>query len=135
VTSPSDALGGRDDRVQIEVFGAARGVVELERLQQEVAAELDQRPHVADRVGDRVGRGGLDVLETPGIDRAELPAMRAGEVDQLATGQVQAQHAARLFVDLLPCLRGDRGKLTLEQVHHAPPFRLPIPSEVELVAG
>jgi hypothetical protein len=44
-----------------------------------------------------------------------------GEVDQLATGEVELEDAARLVVDLRPGLVGDGRVLTLEEIHHAPP--------------
>ena len=59
-----------------------------------------------------------------------LPAERAGEVDQLARGERRLEPLARLVVDALPVLLGDRRVLAQEMAHDAVPFRLPIPSDV-----
>jgi hypothetical protein len=52
-----DALGGGDDRVEIEISRPAGGVVELEDLHREGRAELDQRLHLADGVQTTAATG------------------------------------------------------------------------------
>ena len=77
----------------------------------------------------------VDLQQAAGVDAAQLPAVRAGEVDQLASGEVQFQHTTGLVVDLLPGRAGDGGKLALQKIHHRAPFRLPIPRDTEEAPG
>ena len=64
-----------------------------------------------------------------------LPAVRAGEVDQLASGERGPQGVVRLLVEGVPAGGGD-GCVAAEEVAHSvasllEPFRLPMPSEPE----
>ena len=86
--APSSACATRsavvDHRIEIEIVRAARRVVELHDRQHDRRAQLDQRLHLANRVADVGDRALLDVLQAAGVDAAELPAVRTGEIDQLA---------------------------------------------------
>ena len=110
VLGAGDALGHGDDRIEIQIGRAARGVVELEDLHREVGADLDERLVPADGVRDPLDRPLVDVLEAPGVDAAERPAVRSREVDQLASREVELEDAPRLVVDLRPGLGRDRAR-------------------------
>ena len=73
-----------------------------------------------------------DVVEradTAEVGRRVVPAVRAGEVDELARGERGLQALARLLVELAPAGLGDRGTFTQQMVHSPVPLRLPIPSD------
>src|SRR5262249_13595808 len=118
VLGASDLDRGLDERIEIGVGRAACDVVELAARKGEGRAQLDQRLHLAERAGDPVGRGAFQRLGTSEVHRALLPALRTGEVHQLARGQLDDQSLSRLVVDHLPGAVGDGGELA-EQVVHA----------------
>ena len=66
----------------------------------------------------------LDVLQAAGIERAVLPPVRAIEVDELTSREVQLEDSLRFVIDLFPRLFGDRSVPTLQQVvAHRFPFQ------------
>ncbi len=94
------------------------------------AAASSERSRVNGRAqldeGQDLAAGHLDVAEgsdwstgvdPPEVDGRELPAQRAGEVDQPPGGQVVLERAAGLVVDLRPGPVGDRGQLAHQMVH------------------
>ena len=70
-------------------------------------AELDERLHPAER-GRRRPRPGASMGSTRPRLVAEIPPVRAGEVDQAAGGEAGGQALPRLLVDQLPAARRDR---------------------------
>ena len=55
--------------------------------------------------------------------------MRPDQVHQLAGGQVGDEPALGFGLDLLPPRFRNGCQVSVEVVHHSPPFRLPMPSE------
>ena len=113
---------------QLDVPRPAVGVVELFAGHGEAGTELHEGQHAPS--GRRHAFGGAGHLVDPAqVGGRVPPAVRPGQVDQFAGGQMGDEAALRLRLDLGPRGLGDRGELAVEVVHHSLPFRLPMPSE------
>ena len=69
----------------------------------------------------RPPRGLGDLLGPPEVGRRVLPAVRAGEVDQLAGGERGRQPLAGLGVEQVPARLGDRRLLAQQVAHRVAP--------------
>ena len=115
--------------VQVDIGGTALRVVQLRPADREVSPELDQpedpplgrRNVIARRVGD--------LLDPAQVGRRVIPAMGAGEVDQLAGGEGRREPLARLLIEESPACLRDRRVLSEEVAQLMPPRRLPMPSD------
>ena len=134
VLAQGDLAHGLVELGQVGVVGAAVDVVELDPRDLELGAQLDEGEDLALRRGHAFGRPG-DLGDPAEVGRRVGPPVRAGEVDQLAGGQVGGEARLGLVVDDVPAGVGDRGQFAVEVVHRSAPFRLPMPSEPEWLAG
>src|SRR6185369_7700062 len=74
------------------------------------------------------------VVDAPEADGRVLPPVRAEEVDGAARREPGLQAGARLVVDVLPVLGGDRC-VPAQQMAHARALRSPMPSDPPLAAA
>src|SRR5207248_3199827 len=97
----------------------------------EAVAQLDEGLHDPDAGLDALDRAGhpFDPAEVPG---RVLPAVGAGEVDDLAGGEERPQRAAGLLLDLLPGAVGDRGEFSVQMAHR---LSAPSPQAADAEAG
>ena len=117
-----DVLRDRDplrravEFVEVGIEGTAVGVTKLLQRDLEVRSGLDKRQHPALEPdhplgGHRCGAGPTEVR------RGVRPAVRAGEVDELAHGQRRLQPLTRLLVEQLPAGIADRRERAKQMVH------------------
>ena len=117
------------ERVQVDVVRAAVGVAQLAARDRERRAQLDDGQHAAQRGIEAAGRRGGELGRAAEVRRRVLPAVRPGEVDELAGGEGGGQPLAGLVVDEAPARLGDGRELAQQMAHDAAPLRPPMPSE------
>ena len=99
---PRRFVGGHVEVGEVGVLGAAVGVAQLAARDRECRAQLDQRQHAALLGRDTPSTGASTRLDAAEVRGRVLPAVRAGEVDELARGERGRQPLARLVVDAAP---------------------------------
>ena len=82
-----DLVGGLVERFQVGVDGAAVGVAKLRARYVEVRSHLDEREHASLEPGHPVTRRRRHRARAAQVGRRVRPAVRSGEVDQLAAGE------------------------------------------------
>ena len=104
VLGEGHAAGRVDDGVEVGVGRAAADVVERRSARElEAGAQLDEGLHLAQRPHRRRPPGPARTeLTRPRLQAGVLPAVRAGEVDQLAGGEEGGEPATCFGVDLRP---------------------------------
>ena len=134
VLGQGDAASRLLEPGEVEVAGAALGVVDLAALHGEVGAQLHQGEDPALGAGD-VGRRARDRRGAPERGGRVRPAQGPFEVHELAGRQVGLEAGLDLLFDGLPSRVADGGELPVEVVHDSRPFRLPIPSDPDPEPG
>ena len=102
-SADGDLAGGLVERVEVDVVGAAVGVVAARSGRSRTGARSStsgQDPPLpgGDAVAGRLG----ELLGAAEVRRRVLPAVGAGEVDQLAGGEGGVEPLARLGVEQVP---------------------------------
>src|SRR6201999_2505242 len=128
VLGDRDLVGGKVERLEVDVDRAAIVVAHLRPRDGEVDPHLDQRQDAALQRLDAL-LADLDRVDPPEVRRRVLPALRPDEVDQPACRQRPREAIARLIVEQLPVRIGQRRVAAQQVVHRPTPFMLPIPSE------
>ncbi len=98
VLPDGDLLHGLVQLGQVEVDGAPIGVVELDARDAELRSHLDQGQHTSLGPGDALGRS-RDRCDPAQVGGRMLPAVRPGEIDQLARGEIRGEPALGFVVD------------------------------------
>src|SRR6185312_2489132 len=112
-----DLVGGAVQRLQVRIGGAAVIVAQLGATDRELGADLDHGQDLALQGGHALARRLGHSLDASQVGGRVLPAVRAGEVHELAGGQEHAQPLAGLV-------------FAQEMVaHEKAPLRLPMPSD------
>ena len=125
---PRRSVGGLVERVEVDVVGAAVGVAQLGR-ESANGARSSTSGSTRRCAASTPPPGASATRRAAEVRGGVLPAVRAGEVDELARGERGRQALARLVVDQRPGRLGDRRVLAQQMAHDAAPLRLPMPSE------
>ena len=135
VLGAGDTPGRLIECFQVDVLGTTLGVVELRASHGEPRAQLDQGEDPPLPGVDALLRYAGKLVRSTEVARGVLPAVWAGEVDELPGGEGGRQALARLGVEELPARLGDRCVLAEQVAHPSLPRKLPSPRDSPPASG